>query len=493
MPKQESSDSSGSNAFPFDSLPDEVKDKIFGYFIKTHTDRIALSRVSKEWRTRAGRFGVTDQIWYGLKSKERLTSQLKPWDLGLIEDGQFQEGPCGEIGRTLVRHLENNFSRLPATMLGVLYTECGKILITFSGTLSQYTTEGKEKRKALIDANSKVLRNAALVVTAGSAGVIAPSGRGGEHLRGDTVFNFRLEKLGGEFMPAGIVDGETALTIPGTCALPKLIAKCQEERVVPRWVSEIRFSPKGGSVRVFGPGGVQEYVHGNSVPSCLNCRELVPRMLVGLSEFRSGLQSEQERSERFRKFAEERAARCFQLEEQGRAEQMEYEETCRLLVLGFVVCKLGTDDLLSWIESAFRTRTADICAAVTSLEKHMTKELIGDVFAKKFIQNLRGRVLRWLFEKWELAKGKGKGKKQRSGLSQGDRANEFDGLFPKDSQSKIDLSKVISHIRDGDGPLNHCIEFQDLAKEMKDFVDAALDAACDPRKGQQDWNPKDLE
>ncbi|MGK3998598.1 hypothetical protein [Sorangium sp. So ce1024] len=399
----------GPTGFPhFQELPEELQARIIQFATPPRrADELTLTNrlVSRFWRETVDRLGFKDELWYGLNSEQRLTSFLDPFELKSISLGEFQEGPCRGIAKKLVEWITSKYGdEFPSCMLGVLYTECGKVMLTLSGTLSLRTSEGKKKREALLSANKAVMGGKALVVTTGAVGVV------GEHgcLYGNTVFNFNWARLKKDFYPAGKVGKETANTIPGTCALPKLIAKCQEADVVPRWVCEVLIRPRRGAsgIDVLGLGGcVQTFAHGEPVPSCLNCRTLVPLMLEGVERRRA----EQQKNEAREAFLLERAQRIYQLEEQARAEKeaerLKREEACCLLVEGCVSARLGAQawELLGdAIHVLFDEQPAMIASAVEDLEKYVSDAaVIGDVLAKRFVTNIEGAFLREAFAVWE--------------------------------------------------------------------------------------------
>jgi hypothetical protein len=270
---------------PWGALPRDLGLLICRLAVRTARDRARLSMVCRDWRDTSQAIGVVDQLWYGLNAPERLDKFLTPMELGRIGHGEFQEGPCERMAAKAIEFLRTGYldgSSLKGirTMLGVVYTANGSVMITFSGTLNPKKPKGRAKRAALAAINKKLFKGRAEIVFAGAAGTIINK----TTLLGESVLDYTGQPLERNFVAVGaLASGEVTDTIPGTCALPKLIMRCQSLGLVPRWASEKLFDLSDKPIEIeFAPGALVPFWLGHSVPSCGNCRVLVPLMLRGI-------------------------------------------------------------------------------------------------------------------------------------------------------------------------------------------------------------------
>lgn len=396
--------------------PKDIIRKIFSFTDQTSKTKQSLSLVNKKFANALLPFGVSDQLWYGMSSSTRLDSYLSPFELRVIQLGQFQEGPCRKIAEDIVDFIfKNSTDRKLMTMLGVLGTECGRILITMSGTMSMMKDEGLQKIRMLREANLELLDGRALVVVAGCVGDIVDSCV----LDLSTVKAFHGNFLKGTLYPAGQQGKEEAETIPGTCALPKLLDYCRMLKMVPRFVSEVFVSLRDTSIVVRSWNGeLVRHFHGDAVPSCLNCRNLVPLMLNGLDVFKNE-RVENELLEKLREeYAEKQRIYLEQARQQEEQERSNLEQSHSAELKS---CVLKILDLSSYqLIDVYLDETIPNCASGLSAQFLTLSQYTGDpgaVLAKKFITHLKGELFRLAYSYWKESNVKPSTKRRGTSIS----------------------------------------------------------------------------
>lgn len=378
----------------FTIAPLELIRKILWLAVRTERDRASLSMVCSEWRRFVGTIGVVDQLWYGLRAPERLRSFVTPDELGLIQTGELQEGPCEAMAGAAFAYLRDKYmgAKNFRSMLGVLYAANGVVLITFSGKLTSRKQEGRDKREALEAINKHVFKGEAIIVYAGAAGTIVNKTR----LVGDSVLDFAGDYLPHDLVAVGQTPmGEVVDTIPGTCALPKLIMRCQALGLVPRWASEKLFDMSGKSISIEGPGNrLVPFWPGHSVPSCGNCRVLVPLMLNGVKDYAN---NEIKRLE-----AQARHRAAWEEYQQFLVEESRTEEEVRLMLArsAFTVLlnKFGDDGTV--IDTKMIFKVPGIAKRVSQLQQFMSTKEIGDNIAHTFCDIFDYHLFEMLFAEW---------------------------------------------------------------------------------------------
>jgi hypothetical protein len=378
----------------FRIAPREPIEKILWLAIRTQRDRASLSMVCSEWRRFVGTIGVVDQLWYGLRAPERLRSFVTPDELGLIQTGELQEGPCETMAGAAFAYLRDKYMGAKGfrSMLGVLYAANGVVLITFSGKLSSRKPEGVAKRAALEAINTHVFKGQAVIVYAGAAGAIV----GKTKLVGDSVLDFAGDCLPHDLLPVGKTPlGEVVDTIPGTCALPKLIMHCQAKGLVPRWASEKLFDMSDKPISIEGPGNrLVPFWPGHSVPSCGNCRILVPLMLNGVKDYAN--------NEIKRREAQERHRAAWEEYQQFLEEESRTEEEARLMLarsaFTALLHKLGDDGTV--IDTKMIFKVPGIAKRVSQLQQFMSARQLGANIALTFFDIFDHHLFEMLFAEW---------------------------------------------------------------------------------------------
>ncbi len=167
-------------------------------------------------------------------------------------------------------------------------------------------------------------------------------------------------------------------------ALPKLIMRCQSLGLVPRWASEKLFDLNDKPIEIESSGGaLVPFWPGHSVPSCGNCRVLVPLMLYGIHDYATKVQLREE--------AQRRHHAAWEQYQQFLEEERREENEARLMIVqaGFAAAlnRLGDGAAVIDMNAAF---TVDGISAA-----------VGSNLAETFLDNYEARLFEMFFAIWK--------------------------------------------------------------------------------------------